>query len=90
MPTDLNDYELTFPCEYPVRLFGLNEADFADFAFALLSRHIAGIHLEDLNIHPSKDGKYLAISTTFTAQSREQVDALYADIGVNKRILFAM
>lgn len=90
MPTDLDQYELIFPCEYPVKLFGLDQDNFADFVLELLSRHVPGIQNTDLHTHSSKDGKYLAVSTTFTAQSREQVDALYADIGAHKRILFAM
>ncbi len=90
MTTDLNDYELAFPCEYPVKLIGLDQDDFFEFAFAVLARHIPDITRSDLTSRASDGGKYLAISTTFVAQSREQVDAMYADIGSLKRFLVSM
>ncbi len=89
MPTDLDQYDLNFPCEYPVKLFGLDEDDFFEFSYAILEKHIPGISREDLTMRTSHNGKYLAVSTTFTARDRAQVDALYAEIGANKRILFA-
>ena len=89
MPVNLDEYDLNFPCEYPVKLFGLDEDDFFEFSFSILQKHVPGIAREDLTMRSSHNGKYLAVSTTFTARDRDQIDALYAEIGANKRILFA-
>jgi uncharacterized protein len=39
---------------------------------------------------PSRGGKYLAVTVTFVAESRPQLDALYLEISQTKRILMAL
>jgi len=90
MVVDLNELELNFPCEYPVKLIGRHEDDFLEFVYDLLLRHVPEISRDDLSAHISEGGKYLAVSATFTAQSREQVNALYEEIGTHKRVLISM
>jgi putative lipoic acid-binding regulatory protein len=90
MTVDLNEYELVFPCEYPVKLIGRHEDDFFEFVFDLLSHHVPEITRSDLSTNISNGGKYLAVSATFIAQSREQVDALYNEISTHTRVLVSM
>lgn len=82
--------ELNFPCEYPVKVFGRNEEHFAEFVIDLVCRHAADLTPESFSVRASSGGKYLAVSATFLAQSRQQIDALYAELGSHERILTAM
>lgn len=89
----MNDHpplDLTFPCPYPVKIMGKDEDDFFDFVRELVSRHVPEVAATDFSARGSGGGKYLSVSVTFIAHSREQVDALYHEIGSHKRILFAL
>jgi len=39
---------------------------------------------------PSQGGKYLAVTVTFVAESREQLDAIYQELSGHKRVLMAL
>lgn len=88
--SDQFELELNFPCEYPVKVIGLNENDFAAFAKEIITRHIPGLPAEAYLLRNSSAGKYLSISVTFIAQSRAQIDGLYKELGAHKRVLIAM
>lgn len=82
--------ELIFPCFYPVRVMGLNTEDFTDFVVELVSRHVPDLTEDDFSTRASSGGKYLSVTVSFTAQSREQVDALNKELAEHPRVLFAL
>ena len=81
--------ELIFPCEYLVKVIGLDEDDFTEFVTEMISRHVPGLSPDSFIAHASSQGKYVSISVTFIAESRTQVDALYQELGLHKRVLMA-
>jgi len=71
---------LTFPCEFPFKVMGMNTASFeADF-MVILRKHIPKLGDVALDKRPSRKGNYVALNITFTANSREQLDALYREV----------
>jgi hypothetical protein len=82
--------ELVFPCFYPIRVMGLNENDFPTFVLELVSRHVPELSDGDITTRSSSGGKYLSVLASFTAQSREQVDALNRELAENPRVLFTL
>jgi len=68
---------LEFPCKFPVKAMGLNDPGFQ----ALVERII----LADADIHPdqpvttnlSKSEKYLSVTVTIDARSKQQLDTIY-------------
>jgi uncharacterized protein len=82
--------ELIFPCEYPVKVIGLDEDNFAGFVAEIISRHVPGLSPDSFTSRPSSQGKYLSVSVTFIAESRAQVDALYQELGEHTRVKVAM
>lgn len=82
--------ELIFPCLYPIRVMGLNQEDFPGFVLELISRHVPGLSGEDISSRPSSGGKYLSVTASFTAQSREQVDALNRELTEHPRVLYTL
>lgn len=81
--------ELIFPCEYLVKVIGLDEDNFTQFVIDVISRHVPGLSPDSFIAHASSQGKYLSITVTFIAESRTQVDALYEELGLHKRVLMA-
>jgi len=82
--------ELVFPCVYPIRVMGLNEQDFPAFVLELVSRHVPELTPADISTRPSSGGKYLSVTASFTAQSREQVDALNRELAEHPRVLYTL
>ena len=45
---------------------------------------------EDVSIRPSRKGKFISVTVTFTAESREQLDSIYRTLTASERILFVL
>jgi putative lipoic acid-binding regulatory protein len=79
-----------FPCSFPLKVFGHDNGDFEALVVAVVRRHVGGD--EDLTVtsRQSHGGKYLAVTVTFTAESRQQLDALYLELNQNERVLMTL
>ncbi|MES0371793.1 MAG: DUF493 domain-containing protein [Mariprofundaceae bacterium] len=71
------DSPLTFPCEFPVKVMGLNSDSFENEIFMIANQHVPNLGEAAINSKPSRTAKYLSVTVTITAQSREQLDTLY-------------
>jgi len=78
---------LEFPCSFPLKAIGKNSDNFEAFVAAIARRHIPQLDQASISSRASQGGKYLAVTITFTAKSREQLDALYCDLSASERIL---
>ena len=85
----MEEYELIFPCEYPVRVIGRDENDFTGFVMDVVTRHVPNLTSDDFRTRLSGGEKYISVSVTFIAESRQQVDALYAELGKDERVRIA-
>ena len=85
----MQDNELNFPCEYPVRVIGLDEDGFADSVIAVIRRHVPDLLPGDFSTRLSGGEKYISVSVKFIAESRQQVDALYAELAKDGRVKVA-
>jgi len=79
----MNDSEkpvLEFPCSFPLKTIGKNTAAFESIVIEIVRRHAPDLRDDAVSNRLSKDGKYMSVTTTFIAQSREQLDALYQEL----------
>lgn len=81
---------MKFPCEFTLKVFGLASDEFEMEVITLTRRHVKNLRENALATRYSRDRKYLAISVTFTAESKEQLDNLYQELSANRRILMAI
>jgi len=68
---------LTFPCQFPIKVMGINSDSFESEIFMIASRHAPNLGEAAINSTPSRTAKYLSVTVTITAQNREQLDDLY-------------
>jgi putative lipoic acid-binding regulatory protein len=78
-----------FPLVFPLKVIGLNHNDFEAFVVSIVHTH-APLSAHTVTTRPSQAGKYLAVTVTFVAESREQLDAIYQELSGNKRVLMAL
>lgn len=72
---------LQYPCSFPIKVVGDHETDFDEVICAILLKHVPELDIAAITYRDSSGGKFRALSSTFTAQSREQLDALYIELG---------
>ena len=80
---------LQFPCTFPIKVMGPNREDFPSAVLTIFHRHIAPNQISCSSRLSSGD-KYLSLTVTFTAQSREQLDALYRELNVHELVLMTL
>lgn len=78
---------IKFPCTYPLKAFGQASPDLVNHTWQLLAPLIPGLTEHDFKLSASKQGRYTAMTVTFTATSRAQLDSIYAALKEDKRIL---
>ena len=71
---------LAFPCEFPIKIMGLTQKGFAQAVIEVVRRHAPDFDAATLEMRPSREGKYLSLTCTIRAVSREQLDALYQEL----------
>jgi putative lipoic acid-binding regulatory protein len=78
-----------FPLIYPLKVIGRNADDFEGFVISVVQTH-APQSARTVTTRLSQGGKYLAVTVTFVAESREQLDAIYLALSDSGRVLTAL
>ena len=76
-----------FPCDYPIKAMGLAEPGFETLVVAIVRRHSPDLRAGAVSTRPSRNGRYLSVTVVIEAQSRAQLDAIYADLTAHDKIL---
>ncbi|MDP1612707.1 MAG: DUF493 domain-containing protein [Sulfuritalea sp.] len=71
---------LEFPCDFPLKIMGANEVDFAQAIAAVVTRHAPDFDAATMEMRASKAGNYLSLTCTVRAVSQAQLDALYREL----------
>ncbi len=68
---------ITYPCAFPIKVMGAQVDGFEAAMVAVARRFDAAFDSTTIERRPSKGGKYLGLTLTVAATSREQLDELY-------------
>ncbi len=79
----------TFPCSFPLKVMGLNNDAFQAAVKAIFDKHLDPAPVSYTS-QPSRNGKYLSITATFTATSKEQLDALYRELNAHELVVMTL
>jgi putative lipoic acid-binding regulatory protein len=71
---------LAFPCPFPVKVLGRRVPGFAQEVMEILLRHAPDFEPAGIEMRPSRAGRYLSLTCTVHATSRQQLDALYQEL----------
>ena len=69
---------------------GLSAPDFDLVVAEIVRQHVPNLSEGAVRSRPSKGGKYQAVTVTFEASSREQLDAIYYAFTAHERILMSL
>ena len=81
---------LDFPCDFPIKMMGLEQPEFRDATVALIERHAGKIRSDAIRTALSRNGNFLSITITIKAQNQQQLDDIYSDLSEHEEILVAL
>jgi putative lipoic acid-binding regulatory protein len=71
---------IEYPCDFPIKILGHTRAGFAQAILEVVRRHAPDFDGATMEMKSSKHGKYLSVTCTIRAASREQLDGLYREL----------
>lgn len=71
------DSLIEYPSQFPIKVMGLNQDGFVHAITQIAKEHDPFFDATTIELRPSKEDKYLGVTITVTATSREQLDNLY-------------
>jgi putative lipoic acid-binding regulatory protein len=79
-----------FPCEFPLKIVGRREDGFAQTIADVVRRHADDFEPNTIEMRPSKNARYLSLTVTINAQSREQLDGLYSELSKHPMVIMVL
>lgn len=81
---------LRFPCQFPIKAMGLAVEGLHLHVYEIVKRHAPDTPSQAVAYRASKNGKYLSVTVTIEATSREQLDAIYQELTASDHIMMAL
>ena len=71
------DTLLEFPCEFPLKVMGEAQPGFAEEIVRVVQLHAPEFDASCVDMRGSSGGKYVSLTCTVIARSKEQLDDIY-------------
>jgi putative lipoic acid-binding regulatory protein len=71
---------IAFPTAFPIKIMGRREGGFARSVLEIVRKHAPDFQPSSVETRPSRQGRYVSLTVTVNATSREQLDALYQEL----------
>jgi hypothetical protein len=86
MPAPSNDSLIEYPCDFPIKVMGEQLDGFVEAMLMIVRQFDPEWDDSRLSLRPSSAGKYLGLTMTVKATSREQLDELYRTISTHPMV----
>lgn len=77
---------ITYPSAFPIKVMGAQVEGFVDALVVVARQFDPGFDPSTIERRPSSTGKYLGVTLTITATSREQLDELYRTLSTHPMV----
>jgi len=81
---------LKFPTAFPIKVMGLTRDGFAQAIVTVVQKHAPDFEPATVEMRASSHGKYLSLTCTVNATSREQLDDLYRDLSSHPMVAMVL
>lgn len=76
----LQDSLIDYPCDFPIKVMGLSQQGFTQAVMEVVVRHDPDFSTASMQMRSSSAARYVSLTCTVRAVSREQLDALYQEL----------
>lgn len=90
MPLPTEESLIEYPSDFPIKVVGIMHDDFSNNIVAMIIEHDPSFHAGKVEMRPSSQGKYLSLTVTIRATSREQLDNLYRALSAHEMVKFVL
>jgi uncharacterized protein len=84
------DSIMSFPCQFPIKAMGIAEDGFDILVVGLVRKHVPDLSEGAIKSRLSQEGKYISITVTVEAESRQQLDNIYLELTGHEKVLWAL
>jgi putative lipoic acid-binding regulatory protein len=77
---------IEYPSAFPIKVMGTHVEGFVEAVVAVARRFDPAFDSATVQTRPSRGGKYLGVTITVTASSREQLDELYRTLSTHPMV----
>ena len=81
---------MEFPCDFPIKVFGEDTPEFRDAVRALVQNHTGPLSDDAITATLSRRERFVSITITITAESRDQLDSIYQDLSDHADVKMAL
>ena len=85
-----DDSVMKFPCSFPIKLMGRETAVFRQTARKLVEKHTGPLDDAAIESSLSRNGRFVSVTITVVAESREQLDNIYRDATAHDDVIMAL
>ena len=85
-----DDSIMTFPCSFPIKLMGRETDEFRQTARELVEKHTGPLDDDAIESALSRNGRFVSVTITVIAESREQLDNIYRDATAHDDVIMAL
>ncbi|MDD2700204.1 MAG: DUF493 domain-containing protein [Sideroxydans sp.] len=75
--SETQDSLIDFPCDFPIKVFGVAQQGFAQAMAEAVQLHAPDFSAASIEMRASSGVKYLSLTCTVHVTSREQLDDIY-------------
>ena len=81
---------MQFPCEFPIKLMGRDTPEFRRTVRSLVEKHTGPLDDDAVQSSLSRNGRFVSVTITVTAESRKQLDEIYMEVSAHEDVLMAL
>lgn len=81
---------LEFPCRFPIKAMGRADTAIEAVVVEILERHAPDFAADAVTTRASSGGKWLAVTATIDATSKQQLDAIYRELSAHELVVYAL
>jgi hypothetical protein len=89
-PPGITDSLIEYPCEFPIKVFGQTQQGFLQAVTEVIVQFDPGFTTASVTMRNSKTSRYVSLTCTVTATSREQLDAIYQALCDHPLVVMAL
>lgn len=85
-PPERTESLITYPCQFPIKVMGARVDGFVTAMTHIAHQFDPTFDATAIELRESKGGKYLGVTLTVTATSREMLDELYRTLSTHPMV----
>jgi len=79
-----------FPCSFPIKLMGRESSEFRQTVRELVEKHAGPVDDAAIRSSLSRNGRFVSVTITVVAESREQLDNIYRDATAHDDVIMVL